>query len=100
MKLTATQRAIAENMNIAVHELESRMSDNDPDDDTESQSPPDELDAALDHLGASEPGDDDHLDHVTAARDCLNSYLARNGGEVKDSMNSAGLVFPHHRRSV
>jgi hypothetical protein len=97
MALTATQRAIAQNMNLDPDEMESKMSAIDPDDDTES-SDGDELDGALNHLGASEPGDDDHLDHVQNARDLLSRYLARKGRESKSANAAAAhhVAFPPH----
>lgn len=54
---------------------------------------------AMNHLSVCHDDDEDHFGRVTSARDCLNSYLAKHGHEVKTGgVNSAGVVFPRRGR--
>jgi hypothetical protein len=104
MKLTPEQTRIAEVMNVSPDVLLSRLSRSvnsvdDPDDDVDNSDEQDEIQRAQNHLECCRDADEDTMSRVTMARDCLNDFLAKNGGEVKDSANSAGLVFPH-RRSI
>lgn len=95
MKLTPDQKKIAEMCNVSPDVLLSRLrtSTNSADRDADGDEQ-DEIDRAQNHLECCRDEDEDTMSRVCAARDCLNGWIGKNGGEVKSDNSSAhGIVF-------
>jgi len=100
MKLTADQLKIAEMCNISPDAILSRLrtSTHSADGDADDGDEQDEIQRAQNHLECCRDADEDTMSRVCAARDCLNGWIGKNGGEVKTgSANSIGIVFPRRR---
>jgi hypothetical protein len=102
VKLTQDQKQICAMTGVSPDKVLARMSAEkpdgsiDPDADGDEQ---DEIDRAQNHLECCRDEGEDTMSRVSMARDCLNDFLAKSGGEVKTgSANSAGIVFAHHQR--
>jgi hypothetical protein len=103
-QLTAQQRTIGEMLGIRPAALLAQMGkENIPGPDGSDSLDPDatdddgenEIDACPNHLGVEcVSGSAEHLEHVEAARDCLNNFLSRkSGGMESHSSAPHGVVF-------